>query len=255
MFAYAVMSNHYHLVLKVDPNGSASWTDSDIADKWLKVCPGRLPKDKGNDVLSIRKAALLSDPARLMELRARLSSLSWFMRFINEPLARLANKEDHCTGRFWEGRFRSQVLLDEASALACMVYVDLNPVRAGIADDPQESEFTSLRHRLDHQSLDKPVVALNGESPSMPFDPIELTDYVSLVRWTADSQSDQRQGTSPDVHPCLTRSHTNTDSWFRDHLPKPNHWQRAIGSIGSLRTHAAEIGQCWVRSRSKVCYR
>jgi hypothetical protein len=67
---------------------------------------------------------------------------------LNEFIARGANKEDRVKGRFWESRFKCQALLDEAAIAACMVYVDLNPIRAGVSRTPEESDFTSIQERI-----------------------------------------------------------------------------------------------------------
>ncbi|MFT4719621.1 MAG: REP element-mobilizing transposase RayT [Candidatus Azotimanducaceae bacterium] len=249
IYAYAVMSNHYHIVLGIDRLGL---TDEEIADRWLQLCPVACQGERGLTLHAARRLAIINSKARLAELRARLHSLSWFMRFINEPLARLANKEDNCTGRFWEGRFKSQILLDEASVLASMVYVDLNPVRAGIADDLEDSDYTSVQHRLVHDRDESEVVPISGSHSAPPIASISLADYINLVHWTAKAQISMRRSIPSGVDHCLRNNHTTYDSWFRDNLPRPHRWQRAMGSIEALKEHAKALGQCWIKRQSTV---
>ena len=59
--------------------------------------------------------------------------------------------EDKCTGRFWEGRFKCQKLADETAILACSAYVDLNPMRAGVAEAPEQSQYTSVYERVESE--------------------------------------------------------------------------------------------------------
>jgi len=248
VYAYAVMSNHYHIVLRVE---SFDLSDEEVADRWLKLCPGRKVTKNTADVQMVRKATILNDGAMLEMLRARLGSLSWLMRFINEPLARLANKEDHCKGRFWEGRFKSQALLDEASVLACMVYVDLNPVRAKMADTLEDSDFTSIQSRCDNDDKQAPLAALNQTaSKSVPFSKTTLGEYINLIKWTGVQQSHFRRGPQFNVSDCLKNNHTNMAHWFADHMPLPGTWQRAMGSGEALGEYAVSIQQCWIRRRS-----
>jgi hypothetical protein len=147
--AYAVMDTHYHNILRTRPDLVALWSDREVATRWLTLFPPHR-KLKGTPVPPTEEdiCALADRPERIAQLRRRLSSLSWFMGRLNEFIARAANKEDRVKGRFWESRFKCQALLDVAAIAACMVYVDLNPIRAGLAGTPEESDFTSIQERI-----------------------------------------------------------------------------------------------------------
>ena len=135
--AYAVMENHYHTIVRTRPDIVAKWSDHDVASRWLKLCPPRRKSKKAaKPTLEESVRALMLCPDRIATLRKRLSSLSWFMGRLNEFMARAANKEDEVKGRFWESRFKCQALLDDAAIAGCMTYVDLNPIRAGVAATP-----------------------------------------------------------------------------------------------------------------------
>ena len=244
LYGYAVMSNHYHIILNVDPSKSLHWSE-DIVDKWVTLCPIRSARKSADELMAAQRSALMQDSERLTVLRQRLTSLSWFMRFLNEPLARIANREEDCRGRFWEGRFKSQRLLDENAVLAAMVYVDLNPLRAGTASHVTEARHTSLRKRVTQPQALGPLTALNRPHKALPFDHT-LDSYIDLACWTIEAQRDRRSsayGHGPPGSP---------DLWLHHFLPKPGCWQRANGSLQSLKDYARIIGQRWIRIRSAL---
>ncbi len=147
--AYAVMDNHYHVVLHVDKERALNWSYAEVAERWMQLYSGDMLVDRwlaNPDAIS--KAEEEAVFKRIDLWRSRLYELGWFMRGVNEAVARMANKEENCHGRFWEGRFKSQALLDEAALLTCMAYVDLNPIRAAKEDDTLTSDFTSIQQRL-----------------------------------------------------------------------------------------------------------
>ncbi len=146
---YSVMSNHLHLVLRNRPDIAEQWSADEIALRWRRLFPPR--DDATGEAVEPGEpdlAMITANSERLAELRKRLANLSWFMRCLCEKIARTANDEDESSGRFWAGRFKSVALLDEAAILACSVYVDLNPIRAGLVTTPEESAFTSGRDRI-----------------------------------------------------------------------------------------------------------
>jgi hypothetical protein len=248
--SYAVMHNHYHIVLTVTPSEANCLSDSDVASRWLQLCPGRKTKGDQADIREVRRQTLLKDPERLTELRRRLSSLSWFMSFINEPIARWANKEDGCTGRFWEGRFSSQIILDDEGLLASMAYVDLNPIRAGLADSLEDSDFTAVKKRLDEgKDPDLPIrpfTSLSGSTHTM-----SLKDYVALLHWTLHTQRNSRRSGSYQIADDLQIQFDDIHEWLVEVMPRPGPKQRAIGTHASIKSYAKRIGQKWIRKVSR----
>ncbi|HEY7866867.1 MAG TPA: transposase, partial [Psychromonas sp.] len=234
VFAYAVMSNHLHVVLRNRPDLAKGWSAEEVAQRWCTLFPKRDGNGQAESPSTEAIAAFVADEARVALCRERLGDISWFMRCLNEPIARRANREDKCTGRFWEGRFKCQRLMDEGAMLACMAYVDLNPVRARIADTLEDSEFTSVYDRLRSEQAKRRLKAspgfarptqaqreqiakedaaakradwlldLNGKES--PFEGVDVDFYLSLVEWTGQNIREDKPGYVPlGLKPVLER--------------------------------------------------
>ena len=218
--AYAIMSNHTHMVLFVDEATAKGWSTNEVIERWHLLFKGTLITQQFSRGEKIPDYLMNSLFETVEVYRDRLMDISWFMRILNQSIAKQANQEDNCTGHFWEGRFKSQALLDEAALAACMAYVDLNPVRANIAKTPETSAHTSVKERI--------AKAKKGKQPKMllPFVgnprqtipkglPFELKDYLELIEMTGRCIRENKSGYIEQNQPALlSRLNINPENWL-----------------------------------------
>ncbi|WP_290538485.1 transposase [Alcanivorax sp.] len=262
--AYAVMSNHYHVVLRVDQARAESWTQREVAEHWMRLFSGpllvqRWLRDETGEVESLKVLEIVE------EWRSRLYDLGWFMRCLNEHLARRANEEDGCKGRFWEGRYKSQALLDEKALLSCMAYVDLNPVRAGMAATPETSDYTSLQQRSravqNKSSIEKVPTLLplvDGEhiesDDSTTICRMRLMDYLELVDATGRAlRSDKRGAIDGSAAGILDRLGVDQTVWLENMAPRKQRAPLAIGPLAKVRAFAEATGRRWIAGQKAAC--
>lgn len=248
--AYAVMSNHYHLVVHIDHKVAMALSAKEVIERW--ATDHHLPSiiqrfSRGQTTPSEHDKCL-----KIIDTwRDRLSSLSWFMKELNFDIARQANQEDDCSGHFWEGRFKSQALLDEKALLAAMAYVDLNPLRAQEASTPEESSYTSLKLRLVHlfKGLCQPMPLLDfidsdahRRTEGLPF---RFNDYLQLLDWLGRQIRPDKPGYIPQAQPdILARLAISPDNCIRlcTQLEfKPRLW---IGSAQTLLKAKNRLKRC-----------
>ncbi|ADZ90138.1 transposase [Marinomonas mediterranea] len=238
--AYAVMSNHIHVVLHVDEKEAKGWTTREVIERWHKLHKGTLFTQKYIRGEELSKAVLEIIELTAETYRKRLMDISWFMRDLSEPIARQANVEDSCTGRFWEGRFKSQALLDESALLACMAYVDLNPLRAKIADTPESSYFTSVKKRVESaKKAEQPkelIPFIGNEKENQPSGiAFKLKDYLDLVDLTGRIiREDKRGSIDLSLSPILQRVGISHENWLEISTQFESNSSSAVGAESSL---------------------
>jgi len=255
--AYAVMSNHYHVVLHINHEQALSWSEFEVVEHWHRLFKGSLISQRFCQGEVLNKAELNVLSEQVCEWRSRLMSISWFMRCTNEPVAREANNEDEVTGRFWEGRFKSQALLDEKALAACMAYVDLNPIRAGMADSPGQSDHTSIKQRIEQvlnaQQPDTLFPFVGNPRKDMPDGlPFNLADYLELVDWSGRIIREDKKGRIPDHLPTiLQRLDMDARHWLylTRHFERP--FKNLVGEAHNVRRACEEMGKCWVHGISQ----
>ena len=243
--AYAVMSNHYHLVLCINDQSAAQLSMDDVIERWCQLYKGPLlvQRYRAGEALNTAERQYVSDTVEVW--RQRLADISWFMRSLNEFIARQANQEDSCKGHFWESRFKSQALLDEKALLTCMAYVDLNPIRACIADTPESSDYTAVQARIqectgssDPQLILKPFDPRKDAVNSIAYG---LQDYLDLVDFSGRAiREDKRGFIAATYPPILQRLGIDPDGWLELMRPKGIHISTVLGESALLQQYAVQ---------------
>lgn len=256
LVSYAVLENHYHVVLHVNKEKALDLSFDEVIERWHKLFKGN-PYSQGyinGKTLNRSEKQLLNKFVKLW--REQLFDVSWFMRCSNEPIARQANKEDGCKGKFFESRFSSQALLDESALLACSCYVDLNPIRAGIADTPEESDHTSIKQRLNAYQNNEQCKGLfpfaGNYQKHMPMGlPCTAEDYFDLVDMTARQQRPGKSSTmNNSLSPILHRLGISTKNWNIASSEFETVFSTFIGKKHSLTNACTVLSKKWINLQS-----
>jgi hypothetical protein len=250
-------------VVRLNAQVADGWSDEEVMARWDRLFSLPLLVAKYRAGRTTTQAEKEKAQAIIATWRERLTELSWFMRCLNEDLARRANAEDGCKGRFWEGRFKSQALLDEAAVLTCMSYVDLNPVRAGMADTPENSDFTSIQQRIidytkgaSEPTPDKPhLTPLESPNQDTHMNAFSFAskDYVELLDWSWRAIRDDKRGAiSSSLPPILKRLKLDPEHYLQ-HVRKGGRGYHvaALGRIDRLREAAEQLGRRFLKGHSQ----
>jgi REP element-mobilizing transposase RayT len=261
--AYAVMSNHYHVVVRLNQKQAQAWSDTEVAERWMRLFSGplivkRWLSGQSSDGEALKALEIVG------QWRERLYDLGWFMKCLNEYLARRANEEDCCKGRFWEGRYKCQALLDEKAVLQCMAYVDLNPVRADMASTPEASDYTSVKQRASEvkerhtaKKMPRLLPMVDSETVEVEHDDtvcrFRLMDYLELVDSTGRAmRADKRGAITERAAGILDRLGIDERAWLRHMQPRKQRLPVAVGSLERLKAYAASTGRKWVAGQSLI---
>jgi len=234
LLAFAILDNHMHHVVRTRPDLVGEWSDEEVIRRWCVLHPLRAENGEVLEMTESHLKAMLQDKETTRQWRERLGSLSWYMKELKEPIAKRANRESGQTGSFFDSRFNSPRLADALTLLICLLYVELNAVRAAIVDRPEDYDACSFRARTQaHQLRTSPVenqCNVEENRPDAALQPIpergesgnetapyyrpsnrgilEMTasHYIALVDWVGRTERPDKRGKIPGhFEPILER--------------------------------------------------
>jgi hypothetical protein len=266
------MSNHIHINVQTRPDLTDLLTNEEVAKRWLKLYPPKKSKKQKltPEQWQAYEYEITSNEILVNKYRKRLGSLSWFMKSLSEPIARMANKESNCTGRFWQGRYISKILTGAEAVITAAIYTDLNPIRAKLAETPETSHFTGTYERIKATQAREKIASLNefinennairkdkkeeieklsqqiksadwlapfpkeNEQTYKPYYKITENDYRDLLDWTGRELQPKKSGAIPfDIPHIFDRLKIDKDQWLETIKNYDKWFYRIVGKIST----------------------
>lgn len=251
LISYSIMMNHLHTLIRNRPDVARAWSPKEVARRWRLLFPYRWENGRPAEP-NKREIMAIANDLELVEIyRERLSSISWFNRCLCEYLARKANYEDECKGRFWEGRFKSQKVYDTSGIIACSAYIDLNPIRAKIATTPEDSDFTSIQDRIRALRNKSYSIKLNSNSPRLisieeaTNGRLTTEQYLQVVDCTGRIYKEGKGRIPKEIEDIFSRIKINPEMWVDTISNYRYKFRRIIGPAEQLIHAAKKIGKQW----------
>ncbi len=258
IFGYALMDSHMHIVLGTRYFQADKASRKDVAKRWLTLHPKR----RGKTTPTEKDINELANNKKEVEVcRKKLRDVSWYMKALNQYIARRANLEDNVKGRFWQGRFESIALPESSAILKCLMYVELNPIRAKIAETPETSKFTSCYDRIKAHLARKKAKTNNNSKDkekdswlAQIFDTpkskgilhMTFEEYLDLLDWTGREIRKDKRGAIPDnLAPILERLGLRTNHWADSFESFRHDFRRVAGSEETIRAYAKKANKKW----------
>jgi putative transposase len=151
VLAYCVMCNHFHVLLEVPPRPQAGLTDAELLKRLGGLYPESTVAAVAKELAEARQVVadgLAQDGEAYVQriherFTYRMHDLSEFMKTLLQRFTRWHNTRTKRRGNLWEETFKSVIVEDGLAARTMAAYIDLNPVRAGMAKDPAEYRWSS----------------------------------------------------------------------------------------------------------------
>ena len=137
ILGFCLMGNHFHILVRMFPEHK--YTDEDIQKRYE----------------SFYGDGSIFAAGWIPSLREKLSNLSEFVKEIKQSFSRYYNKRHHRRGTLWGERFKSLIVEKGETLINCLAYIDLNPMRAGIVERPEDYRWNSIGYHIQTGNKDR----------------------------------------------------------------------------------------------------